>query len=226
MGRVGEGFGRLLLLLVASLPLFGQLCEGVGYEQPASCGRLECPAYQVDHTQKEFEIRRYEPATWVGTPAINSSSFKDATATGFNILFSYIQGKNKEGARINMTAPVVVDIYASTGNTTFKLYFYVPKKYELNPPLSDQVHPARLPVPPLNYAAVRRFGGFMDDNSVVKEASALKNSLKGTPWESTVVEKFVGLPDLPSYTVAGYNSPFEHEDRVNEILLWLKRDNK
>lgn len=45
------------------------------------------------------------------------------------------------------------------------------------------------------------------------EASALKKSLKGTAWESKVASRG------STYTVAGYNSPLEYENRINEVML-------
>ncbi|KAA8529989.1 hypothetical protein F0562_034407 [Nyssa sinensis] len=190
MSSVGKGFG--LVLLVMALSLFGlpQPCEGKGYEEPLNCKHLECAPYRVIHSLKDFEIRNYRNATWMSTPPINSSSYKDAVGRGFNILFAYVQGKNHEAAKIDMTAPVLVDIYPSTGpfcNSSFVVYFYVPKKYQKKPPASDEARPVKLPRH--QYGAVRRFGGFMDDTNIATEALALKKSLRGTPWEAATAHK-------------------------------------
>lgn len=117
-------------------------------------------------------------------------------------------------SEIEMTAPVLVDISPSTGpfcNSSFTVHFYMPQKYQEEPPLSDQVHPERWPQ--LRYAATRRFGGFMNDSNIPMEASALKKSLKGTAWESKVAARG------SNYTVAGYNSPLEYENRIIEVML-------
>ncbi|KAJ9710007.1 hypothetical protein PVL29_001467 [Vitis rotundifolia] len=214
------GFG-LVFLLVLSLGVF-DVCEGKGkgYEEAVNCKRLECAPYEVVHSQKDYEIRSYTTSMWISTPPLNSSSYKDAVGRGFNILFAYIQGNNNQRAKIDMTAPVLVDIFPSTGpscNSSFIMYFYVPTKYQNNPPLSAQAHQVKLPKH--KYAAVRRFGGFMDDSNIPTQALALRRSLKGTPWETSISTKNRAL----TYSVAGYNSPFEYENRVNEVIFWFDR---
>ncbi|RWR86930.1 heme-binding protein 2-like protein [Cinnamomum micranthum f. kanehirae] len=209
MGLLARGFFNLLLLVTA-------LSKGqsLGYEKSPNCGSLECPSYEILHSQEAFEIRSYKDAVWMSTPPINSSSYKEAANTGFDMLFAYIQGKNHQGTKIEMTAPVLIDISPSTGpfcNSSFIVYFYMPRKYQKEPPLSDQVHQERWPQH--RYAAIRRFGGFMNDSNIPMEASALKKSLKGTAWESKVASR------RSTYTVAGYNSPLEYENRINEVML-------
>jgi hypothetical protein len=52
-------------------------------------------------------------------------------------LFAYIQGNNDQAANINMTAPVRVDMFPSTGsshNTTLIMHLYWPPKHQFNPP--------------------------------------------------------------------------------------------
>ncbi|XP_058092932.1 uncharacterized protein LOC131239305 [Magnolia sinica] len=215
IGQMGLFSKRLILLLV--LYLCADKGEAMGYGKPATCESLECPAYEVVDQQKEFEVRSYKNAVWMSTSLINATSYKEAAGMGFNMLFAYIQGKNNQGLKINMTAPVRVDILPSTGplyNSSFTVHFYVPQNYQNDPPLAENVHPEGWPKQ--HYAAVRRFGGFLNDSSILIQASSLKKSLQGTPWESVVVTSDGG-PSI--YTVAGYNSPFESENRVNEVML-------
>ncbi|KAF8400073.1 hypothetical protein HHK36_015948 [Tetracentron sinense] len=218
MGWLARRFHLLLLVFILSVFLKG---EAMAYEKPLNCRGLECAPYVVIHSQKDLEIRSYTKAIWMSTPPINSSSYKEAVDIGFNSLFAYIQGKNHQRAKIEMTAPVLVDLFPSAGPfcySSFAVHFYVPQKYQKNPPLSDQVHPARLPK--YRFAAVRQFGGFMNDTNIPLQASALKKSLKGTPWESA---KHGGVGDPLPYSVAGYNSPYEYENRVNEVMLWFDK---
>ncbi|KAF9689024.1 hypothetical protein SADUNF_Sadunf01G0048900 [Salix dunnii] len=191
MDSAGEGVGLvfLTLALCISTIMFEQ-CKGRGvYEEPANCLRLECAPYQVIHSQKDYEIRSYKTATWISTSPINSNSFKDAVGHGFNI----------------------------SHNTTFIVHLYLPQKYQNNPPLSHQVHPVKMPEHRL--AAVKRFGGFMNDTNIPRQVLALKRSLKGSPWESSIA-KTQSKGHVPC-SVAGYNSPYEYEDRVNEVMFWF-----
>ncbi|XP_010249234.1 PREDICTED: heme-binding protein 2-like [Nelumbo nucifera] len=205
------------------LLLLSPLVAVIAYEKPVNCRSIECAPYEVIHHQNNLEIRSYRNSVWMSTPPINSSSYKEAVGSGFNTLFAYIQGMNHGGTKIDMTAPVLVDIFPSKGpfcNSTFVVHFYVPQKYQKNPPLSDQVHPVKLPKH--RYAAVRRFGGFMDDSNIPLQFVFLRKSLKGTPWESAISSRHGGGGGEPQpYSVAGYNSPYEYENRVNEVLLWF-----
>ncbi|KAJ6428459.1 hypothetical protein OIU84_023814 [Salix udensis] len=221
MDSAGEGVGLFILTLALCTTVMFEQCQGRSvYEEPANCLRLECAPYQVIHSQKDYEIRSYRAATWISTSPIHSNSFKDAAGRGFNILFAYIQGNNDHAASINMTAPVLVDMFPSTGsshNTTFTVQLYLPQKYQKNPPLSRQVHPVKMPEH--RNAAVKRFGGFMNEASIPRQVLALRRSLKGSPWESSIA-KTQSKGHVPC-SVAGYNSPYEHENRVNEVMFWF-----
>ncbi|KAF6160100.1 hypothetical protein GIB67_018880 [Kingdonia uniflora] len=177
----------LVLLMLILMVLFLHKGEAKAFDKPSNCGHLECAPYEVIHSQNEMEIRSYKNSNWMSTSPINSTSYKQASNLGFNALFTYIQGKNHRGVKIEMTAPVLVDIFPSTGpfcNSTFIVHFYLPKKFQKDTPGSDYVHKIRSPGH--QYAAVQRFGGFMDDTNVPLQASALKKSLKGSPWESVI----------------------------------------
>ncbi|GAY57018.1 hypothetical protein CUMW_176160 [Citrus unshiu] len=102
-----------------------------------------------------------------------------------------------------MTAPVLTNIIPS-----------------INGPFCNsqlQAHPIKLPKH--KYVVVRRFGDFMDDNSISTQASALKKSLKNSTWESAII--FNNKISDDHLSVAGYNSPFQNENRINEVLLWF-----
>lgn len=100
-----------------------------------------------------------------------------------------------------MTAPVLVNIHSPTEplqNLSFVVHFYMPQKFQTNPPQSAETHTVKLPLQ--KFAAVRRFGGFMDDSKISGQISALKKSLNGTDWESSLTNKHIGATLL--YSVA------------------------
>lgn len=136
-------------------------------------------------------------------------------------MFSYIEGNNTEGTKVEMTAPVLVDISNMTGpfcNSSFVMNFYLPKKNQANPPGSNLVSPVMWPSMKYSHVAIRRFGGMMEDNSIIaKEAAMLMNSLKGSEWEEAVMTAMKARKN--GYSVAGYNSPFEIVGRINEIFF-------
>ncbi|KAK1319070.1 hypothetical protein QJS10_CPB04g00111 [Acorus calamus] len=208
----------VVVVMIWSLEEFNRVAEGLeGYAEPYNCGILECPSYEVIHSQEEFEIRRYRGAVWMSTHPISSSSYKEASDAGFNELFAYIGGDNQQGTIIPMTAPVLVHIVPSTGPSRKSFYtvqFYMPETYQkYSPPLSSQVHPERWPKNE-RYVAVRRFEGFMDDSNIAPQAAKLAADLKGTEWEGGAAAAATS-----GYVVAGYSSPFEFLGRTNEVMF-------
>ncbi|KAF3442286.1 hypothetical protein FNV43_RR16202 [Rhamnella rubrinervis] len=187
---------------------------------PPTCNRIECPSFDTVHAGNGFEIRRYNSTVWMSTSPIQDISLVQATRTGFLQLFDYIQGKNKYEEKIEMTAPVITQVAPSDGpfcESSFVVSFYVPKKNQGNPAPAEGLHAQRWKP---TYVALRQFSGFVTDSNVGEEAAALEASLAGTVW-STAIEKS-RASQASVYTVAQYNSPFEFDNRVNEI--WFPFD--
>ncbi|CAK7336047.1 unnamed protein product [Dovyalis caffra] len=99
-------------------------------------------------------------------------------------LYPYIQGNNDQAENISMTAPVLVDMFPSTGSS----HGTMPQKYQNNPPLYNQAHPVKLPKQ--HHAAAKRFGlwRLINDSNIHGQVLALKKSLKGTPWGSSMAK--------------------------------------
>ncbi|KAJ6423611.1 hypothetical protein OIU84_024560 [Salix udensis] len=162
---------------------------------PPSCSRIECPVFDVIQLGNGYEIRRYNSSVWMSTSSIQDISLVEATRTGFLRLFDYIQGKNSYEEKIEMTAPVITEVSPSDG------------------PFCESSFTRWKPT----YVAVRQFKGFVTDSNVGEEAAALQASLADTIW-AAAIEK--SLPDSTTvYAVAQYNSPFEFDNRVNEIWM-------
>lgn len=175
----------------------------------------ESPQYTVVHTESDFEIRLYRTSVWMSAPAVNLISFEKATRNGFHRLFQFIQGANLNFSRIPMTTPVLTTTVPGTGPLESQGYyvsFYLPTKFQENPPL---------PLPELKIksygfeshcVAVREFSGFAKDERVVKEAEKLELSLSRWGDESEVKRK-------GGYSIAQYNGPFKIVKRRNEVWV-------
>ncbi|KAI3465953.1 hypothetical protein Pfo_022616 [Paulownia fortunei] len=190
---------------------------------PPTCNRIECPSYDVIHTGNGFEIRRYNSSMWMSTQPIDDVSLVAATRTGFLQLFDYIQGKNDNQQKIEMTGPVITEVKPSDGPfcaSSFVVSFYVPKENQPNPPSAKGLHLQKWG---LTYVAVRQFGGFVADEGVGEEAAALYASVAGTVWSDAIDKSHAG-EGATDYIVAQYNSPFEFRNRVNEIWLTFDMD--
>ncbi|XP_059661368.1 uncharacterized protein LOC132307579 [Cornus florida] len=208
----------LSLLSNSELGFWPETSKNVLTSSPPSCSRIECPGYDVIHAGDGYEIRRYNSPVWMTTSSIQDISFVDATRTGFFQLFDYIQGKNYDTKQIEMTAPVITQVSPSDGPfcaSSFAVSFYVPKVNQPNPPLAKGLLAQKWGT---TYAAVRQFNGFVKDSDVGEEAAALEASLEGSTW-SAAIEKSRAADPTTIYTVAQYNSPFEFDNRVNEIWM-------
>lgn len=188
---------------------------------PPTCDRIECPSFDVVHVGDGYEIRRYNSTVWMSTAPIPDISLVEATRSGFLQLFDYIQGKNSYEKQIEMTAPVITEVSPSDGpfcTSSFVVSFYVPKENQANPPPAEGLHAQRWnPI----YVAARQFGGFVADSDVAVEAAALEASLSGTTWANAIQKSHEKERSTSAsvYTVAQYNSPFEFDNRVNEIWM-------
>uniref|UniRef100_M1CN40 Heme-binding protein n=1 Tax=Solanum tuberosum TaxID=4113 RepID=M1CN40_SOLTU len=190
---------------------------------PPTCQRIECPNYDVIESGKDYEIRRYNSPMWMSTEPIDDISFVSATRTGFLRLFDYIQGKNNYHETVKMTAPVIIQVKPSDGPfcvSSFVVSFYVPKKNQPNPPPAEGLHLQKWGK---TYVAVRQFSGFITDDDLPREAAALSASIAGTKW-AAAIDKSHAADNTTLYTVAGYNSPFEFKNRVNEIWFTFDLD--
>ncbi|KAF8095314.1 hypothetical protein N665_0337s0022 [Sinapis alba] len=179
--------------------------------RPGTCDHYECPTYESVDVGYGYEIRVYKSAVWMSTGPIPAPSMTQATTTGFQRLFSYIQGDNKSKTKMNMTAPVITQ--TTPGKSVYTVSFYLPKKNQQNPPLADDLHVQ--PWKP-THVAIRQFGGYVTDALAKKEATALVDSLKNTKWKFNI-EQSKGKS--PEYLVAGYSPPFQITARVNEIMV-------
>eukprot|EP00262_Sarcandra_glabra_P000295 TRINITY_DN1034_c0_g1_i1.p1 TRINITY_DN1034_c0_g1~~TRINITY_DN1034_c0_g1_i1.p1 ORF type:complete len:232 (+),score=16.75 TRINITY_DN1034_c0_g1_i1:113-808(+) len=211
----------LFLLLVSIFALCG---DGISVvEFPPTCNSIECPKFDVIHAGNDFEIRRFNSTVWMSTSPIQDISLVDATRTGFLQLFYYIQGRNEYEEKIEMTAPVITQVYPSDGPfcaSSFVVSFYVPLKNQIDTPPAKDLHVQKFG---LKYAAVRQFSGFVSDLDVGQEAAALYASLNGSIWSSMINDEQISNTSS-AYTVAQYNSPFEFSNRVNEIWLMFDMD--
>ncbi|XP_054805290.1 uncharacterized protein LOC129308252 [Prosopis cineraria] len=180
------------------------------------CGAIESPQYTVVHLESDFEIRLYRDSVWISAPA-RDISFVKATWNGFHRLFQYTQGANLNFSRIAMTTPVLTSIVPGAGplhSSAYFVRFYLPVKFQANPPLPlPQLH-----IKPCKWdshcVAVRKFSGYARDDNIVKEAEKLDISLSRSPWANATSSK--------GYSIAQYNSPLRIFGRTNEV--WVDID--
>ncbi|XP_062406893.1 heme-binding protein 2-like [Sardina pilchardus] len=172
---------------------------------------LQVPKYTtVESKSKDYEIRTYEPSTWVSV-TLKGTQGDAIMKEGFGRLFKYIQGDNDKKAKVDMTAPVTGRVEAGAdpaSESTFTVSFFIPKELQADTPKPnnpDLVIENR----PEFTVFVRTYGGFTNDQTVQTEHLKLIESLR---------KDEVTFREEPYYRV-GYDPPFKLANRRNEIWL-------
>ena len=153
------------------------------------------------------------------TPFLRFSGvdYSEAVRTGFERLFAYISGANKPKVKIEMTAPVAIEIKAAAGPfcaSNFTENFFVPFKYQSSQP-PEPTGKVYIRTFPKHCQYVTTYPGFSNTTLIQENVARLVKALEKK-----------GLGDsyyTSSYFFAGYDSPYEVFHRHNEIWL-IKKD--
>jgi len=137
--------------------------------------------YKVVKKMDKVEIRRY--------PRIIIARVDRYGDSGFNILFRFISGHNKQKRSVEMTAPVIserIEMTAPVLSDTNSIAFVMPEEYTLDTtptPLDDRVKIGEIPE---RFLAVLRFSGRWSDSifkarseELMKELAKAKMKTKG-----------------------------------------------
>mmetsp|Transcript_6376 Transcript_6376/g.13936 ORF Transcript_6376/g.13936 Transcript_6376/m.13936 type:complete len:443 (-) Transcript_6376:205-1533(-) len=175
---------------------------------------LEEPAYSVNFTGSDFEVRLYEPFT-VSTYRMNgpSNGTNSFNANGFNTLAGYLFGDNSESRAMKMTMPVEISYTSSEDKA---MSFVMPKDdVELGLP-EPRTSEVELQTVSERLVAVRRFPGIATDEEVSRQVGKLLDSLSAS-------NEFVPV-EAKEYSVLQYNPPYTIPwRRRNEIALVVTR---
>ncbi len=165
--------------------------------------KTETQAYTVLKNDKDFEIRKYPPAT-MATISMQAKSYKELSSNGFRTLASFIFGGNEQKKKIAMTSPVYMDISDSGSSMSFVM----PSEYAKDDlPVPDN-RAIKIETTPEEYVAAIQFGGYANDEDIKKYANQLENALKAK-----------GIEYYGNFRFLGYNAPYQVLDRKNEIII-------
>ena len=187
----------LLVLGIVILVLFGIYSFYMG--------KIEKPSYTVESVLEEgIEIRVYDTMI-VAKTELAGASFDTYGSQGFRNVASYIFGNNQSQTKIAMTSPVVMEQGAQSS-----MYFVMPKQYTkdaLPTPNSNRVEIVELKPKRL---AVIRFGGWANDQRILKYQQRLKRVLDDAK-----------LPFKAPFIFMAYNAPWDIFARRNEVAVEL-----
>jgi hypothetical protein len=163
-----------------------QVVESIG--SVVGIRTVEEPSYQSEQLTKQVEIRRYGPR--IAAETVVDGDETSARSEGFRRLASYIFGKNRAGARIDMTAPVgqqqasseriamTAPVSSSSSSSGWAVRFYMPAGSTLESlpePKDDRV---RLVTVPAESVAVLRFTGTASPEVIAARTEELRQELR------------------------------------------------
>lgn len=206
---------RQLTLAAVALVAVAAAGAMASWTPPKYCNGLDCPRFEVlsSNATTNVEVRRYEAAQWVSTN-LTGVDYDQATSAGFRRLFRYISGANEQGVKVEMAAPVLVDVYPGAGpscNSTFVVSFFVPFSYQGKAPAPSSPDVYLRTLPPCK-VAVRQYSGYAPWSAAQPQLTALAEQLQrdGVAFDQTFE------------TTAGYDSPFKVFGRHNEVRFALQ----
>lgn len=165
--------------------------------------KTEKQKYRAVLKDDALEIRYY-PAATMATVYSNATNYKSVASSGFGKLARFIFGGNKQNERIEMTAPVRMNMSEKGA----EMSFVMPTKYNesnLPKPNDEGIH-IHQSAP--QYVAVIAFGGYANDEKI----TTYKNKILQILAERKI--KVTG-----DYTFLGYNAPYQMIARTNEIAI-------
>ncbi len=169
---------------------------------------VETAPYRVlkSDSQQKIELRYYERLVLVSTPMVGGM---DSGKNGaFYKLFGYISGKNTQGSKIAMTAPVFMEDAIEQPTMSFVL----PTSYTLDTAPTPQDPDVKL------YEVIDYTVAVITFNGVLKRGNIDKHEALLETWIESEGCKIKG-----AYKAAGYNPPFTIPAlRRNEVLIPIK----
>lgn len=196
---------------------------------------VEEPPYEVIGEVGAIEIRQYGPRLAAEADMGAGSGVNDGQYSAFMVLANFIFANDRQGASVDMTAPVAIEradepiamtapvsieqaeepiamtapVAMEPGEDGRVMRFFMPAEYTLETlpkPGDDRV---RIITVPAQTLAVIRFAGNADDQEVAKRKLDLLAGLEGSDWQP------VGQPGF-----FGYDAPMTPPDvRRNEVFV-------
>ena len=170
---------------------------------------LEQPKYKILKKEGQFEIRSYEDIL-MSSVRVTGSQYQ-ALRKGFRPLVKYISGKERDGEKISMTAPVIQS--TSDRKESFTVSFSMPSKYQVdNLPESKNSEIFFEKVGSYR-AAVVRFSGRANEKLLDLKSNELRQWIEANGYSSVSTEKylFYNDPSTPGFL------------RRNEVMIIIDK---
>jgi hypothetical protein len=170
-----------------------------------SSNTIEEYPYTVIKEYDDFEIRQYEASLFTSV-TLKMGEYNKASRKGFSILGGYIFGANEKKESISMTSPVSMSL-----EDEMTMMFMVPKEFSKETlPKPENQNIEFIQMPEKKMAAIT-FGGWANDKKIEQYKAKLISVLAEN-----------NIKHNNTFSVLGYNPPYEVLFRRNEIIVELK----
>jgi hypothetical protein len=184
--------------------------------EPDFCHGLDCPTFTTITKGNGFDIRAYPAAIWSSITVPEVSSLQNAIGTGFQAIFEYISGANSASEKIEMTAPVRVEVAVPQGpycTANVSVAFFLPWSFQNSSSIPTANNPSVLTISIIApKVAVLVFPGKVKTDSDITDQVAKLGAL----LDAAAIQYY-----KDAFVYAGYDSPFRVFDRHNEVWLYL-----
>ena len=170
---------------------------------------LEQPKYKILKKEGQFEIRSYDDIL-MSSVRVTGSQYQ-ALRKGFRPLVKYISGKERDGEKISMTAPVIQS--TSDRKESFTVSFSMPSRYQVdNLPKSKNSEIFFEKVGSYR-AAVVRFSGRANEKLLDLKSNELRQWIEANGYSSASTAKylFYNDPSTPGFL------------RRNEVMIIIDK---
>jgi hypothetical protein len=146
------------------------------------------PAYEIERRIGELESRRYEPRVEAHV-RVADVDFEDALRDGFRKLFSYIDGNNLRGEKLQMTTPVINHPRA----VTHTIAFVMPPDRPLTSLPQPEDDGVRLVEQPVRRIGVLRYRGSYSNANFQEAQARLRDLVADAGLEAAGEPVFAGF---------------------------------
>jgi hypothetical protein len=169
--------------------------------------KIEHQSYALVQKFPGFEVRYY-PSAIVARLNMKVKTFREISTPGFRTLAAYIMGNNHRGQKMNMTAPVYIDM--TTGGSSIS--FVMPSGYVVDDLPAPSDPDIRIEPAASVYLAVLAFGGCAGYKMIREQSEKLRKLLKENH-----------IRHQGNFRFMVYNTPYKFWERRNEVaaqIIW------
>lgn len=135
--------------------------------------------YAIDPTStgKGYEKRHFGLVKLVAT-TYRCATMTPCSGTAFQRIVRYLRGQNSDGAKLNMTVPVVIyaNLASPSKRESYEMSLHISQQYQENPPQPTDNNVYLKMIPPATVYS-KKFTGFLNESFAKQQYEELRDML-------------------------------------------------